>query len=105
MDTAAHWAGWPGVAATAISVAGLIALGVLLTRSLLSASNLKPASLVAVSLSLLTLVALGGFILTANDILGTLAATGFGAIAGALTTLFGDSRQPPSDDSDDKRVP
>lgn len=99
MDTADRWAGWPGVAAVAITVCGLVLLGWVLTRALIAASTLRAPSMVAIALSVLTLVALGGFILTENNILGTLAATGFGAIAGALTSLFGDSRQGPPDDS------
>ncbi len=50
--------------------------------------------MVAVSLSILTLVSLAGFILTGLEVLATIAATGFGAIAGAMTTLF---NRPPDD--------
>ena len=85
---------WPVVG----TVVALIVLGWILTRAIIAAASLRPPAMVAVSLSILTLVALGGFILTGLEVLATIAATGFGAIAGAMTSLFnGGNRRPPDD--------
>src|SRR6187431_2326147 len=77
-----------GLAFALVALVSLAALGWVLTKAIIRASHLEPPAMVTVALSILTLVALGGFILTGMGVLGTLAATGFGAIASAMTNLF-----------------
>jgi len=71
-----------------IVVLALAAAGFLLVWAMLRTSDREPPAMVTVTLSLLTLVSIGGFIITESDILGTIAATGVGALAGAVTNLF-----------------
>ena len=60
-----------------------------LTFALLRAAAKKADAMIVVSVSLLTLVAIVGFIATQSEALITLAGTGVGALAGAITNLFG----------------
>ena len=69
-----------------------------LTFALLRAAAKKADAMIVVSVSLLTLVAIVGFIATQYEALITLAGTGVGALAGAITNLFGD--KPRKDDPD-----
>ena len=56
--------------------------------ALMRAARHAPNAMITISLSVLTLVALAGFIATSNDTLGAIAAGGVGALGGALTALF-----------------
>lgn len=78
--------------------AALVALGFVLVWALVRVSDKEPSALVTITLGLLTLVAVGAFVLTDSDILGTIAATGFGALAGAVTNVFDRPKrgQPPA---------
>jgi hypothetical protein len=69
-----------------------------LTFALLRAASKKADAMIVVSVSLLTLVAIVGFIATQNEALITLAGTGVGALAGAITNLFGDKPGASRDD-------
>ena len=74
------------VALSLAVVAGFVAITWLLT----SAARKTPEAMVAIILGLITIIALGVFLFTyeQSDVAGTIAATGVGAFAGALTTLF-----------------
>ena len=61
----------------------------ILTFALLRAASKKADAMITVAVSLLTLVAIVGFIATGAEALITLAGTGVGALAGAITNLFG----------------
>jgi uncharacterized membrane protein len=83
-----------------IAILALIGLvGFILVWALIKVSSREPSAMVTITLGLLTLVAMGGFILTQSDILGTIAATGIGALAGAVTNLF-DSKKRGTQDSE-----
>ena len=71
----------------------------ILTFVLLRAASKRADAMVTISLSVLTLVSIVGFIATGSETLGTLAGAGIGALAGALTNLFGQgpSDEPPGD--------
>lgn len=56
--------------------------------------------MVTISLSILTLAAIGAFVLGGSDILGTIAATGVGALAGAVSNVFKDRDNRPRDVED-----
>jgi hypothetical protein len=62
----------------------------LLTRSMVRAATLPDPQPLVVAIALLTLVALLGALVTGNESAYTLAATGLGAIAGALTATYKD---------------
>lgn len=79
-----------------VSIA-LVVFGGFMTFALLRAAKAEPKIMVTLSLSLLTLVAIIGFITTASEVCGTLAATGLGAISGAVSTIFRDGA-PPADE-------
>ena len=84
------------VAASLIAIA--VVAGVL-AFVLLRAATRQADAMITVALSVLTLVAVIGFVVTQNEALVTLAGAGFGALAGALTHLFGDKKKEgPSDD-------
>jgi hypothetical protein len=88
-----HLALVEGAGLIALGVA-LVALGFALVWAMIRVSHREPSSLVTVTLGLLTLVALGAFVLTSSEILGTIAATGVGALAGAVSNLFDHGRKP-----------
>ena len=60
---------------------------------LLRAASKRADAMVTISLSLLTLVSIIGFIASRAETLGTLAGAGIGALAGALTNLFQGERR------------
>lgn len=76
-----------------VAACALAGLGFLLVWALVIVSRHEPPALVVTTLGLLTLVALVAFAATANEVLGTLAATGIGALAGAVTDVFGKRRR------------
>ena len=79
-------------------ILGLVALITgTLVWVLLRAASKRADAMVTISLSVLTLLAIAGFIATEAEALITLAGAGVGALAGALTNLFGG----PSDDHTD----
>lgn len=82
-----------------LALALLAVVAVALTFVLLRAASKTMPAMVTISLSVLTLVAIVGFMLTGAETLGTLAGAGMGALAGALTNLFTpDVEQPPDKD-------
>jgi hypothetical protein len=62
----------------------------LLTRSMVRAASFPDPQPLVVAIALLSLVALLGALVTGNESAYTLAATGLGAIAGALTATYRD---------------
>ena len=80
----------------ALSITALAMLGAALTLGLLRAARHPPGSMIVVSLSLLSLVALiGGLLADSGEVLAV-AAAGIGALAGAVTSIYGakDERKP-----------
>jgi hypothetical protein len=79
-------------AALAVAIAIGVSFGVLLVRSLSStisdAARLPAPSALIVALSLLTLVAIIGALLTGDESAWTVGATGIGAMAGSLTAVY-----------------
>lgn len=89
-----------GAVIVVIAVGVLVGVG--LIWALLSAAKLKDPALVVTSLSLITMAALVGYGLTRLEIMGGLAATGIGALAGAIAGLYQkpkDDESPPEDDT------
>lgn len=87
-----------GEAISTLFIAGaIIAVSVILVLGLLRAGKLPPSVALVISLSMLTLVAMVGFIATLDDSnsaeLATLAGTGLGALAGAVTAVWGTDQQ------------
>lgn len=71
------------------AIIGIVVLSVgVLVYGLLRAANKPDPALVVTSLSVLTLVSIVAYAATRLEILGGLAATGFGALAGAVTGLY-----------------
>lgn len=66
----------------------LVLLGWATTRAILAAANREPRAMVTVALAVVTLAALGAFVLTGREVLATIAATGVGALASAVTGIF-----------------
>jgi hypothetical protein len=79
-------------AVLAIAIAVGVGFGVLLVRSLSAtisdAARLPAPSALIVALSLLTLVAIIGALLTGDESAWTVGATGIGAMAGSLTAVY-----------------
>lgn len=77
-----------------VAVEGAVALfvfavlGFVLVWVMLRISDREPRVLVTILVGLLTFTALIGFTVTEAETLGTLAATGLGALAGAVSSLF-----------------
>lgn len=65
--------------------------------ALLRAASRAPDAMITISLSVLTLVAIAGFIATRSETLGAIAASGVGALGGALTAIF--KGTPPAPDT------
>ena len=86
------------VALALAAIVGFAAVTWLIT----SAARKTPEAMVAIILGLITVLALGVFLFTYedSDVAGTIAATGVGAFAGALTKLFGDKKTSADADSD-----
>jgi hypothetical protein len=77
----------------------------LMTDSLMKTADLPANRGVMIALALLTLVAIGAAAANANSAMIALAGTGMGALAGAVTSLYGgDSKKntPRPDDSSTK---
>ena len=90
-----------GGAVIVVIIVGVL-VGVGLVWALLKASEKPDPALVVTSLSLITMAALVGYGLTKLEIMGGLAATGIGALAGAIAGLYqkpADTESPPEDDT------
>lgn len=70
--------------------------------ALMRAARHAPNAMITISLSVLTLVALAGYIATQSETLGAIAAGGVGALGGALTALFQQTApaEPPAPEED-----
>jgi hypothetical protein len=89
-------------AEVAVSLLAVAFIAGVLAFVLLRAATKQAEAMVTVALSILTLVAIIGFISTQNEALITLAGAGVGALAGALTNLFGDKPGASRDDHTDR---
>jgi hypothetical protein len=89
-----------------LAVLVLIAVGVLvgigLVVALLRAANRPDPALVVTSLSLITVTALFAYAFTRAELLGGIAATGMGALAGAVTGLYRRDEKQPKEDDDER---
>jgi uncharacterized membrane protein len=72
----------------------------LLTRGLIGAGQHPAPSMLVVSLSLLTLTALLGGLITGSETALALAGAGIGALAGAVSSTFTQQRRNRDDDPD-----
>lgn len=76
-----------------LEIVAAMALGAVLAGviafSLLRAASKDQAGMVTIAVSILTMVAIVGFVATSQEALVTLAGAGMGALAGAVTNLFG----------------
>jgi hypothetical protein len=71
-----------------IVVGGCVVVTSVFLYALMRAARYPPPILLVTSLSMLTLIALLGAIVTDNSAVGTIAATGIGAVAGAVAHQF-----------------
>lgn len=79
----------PGLILTlAIAELALLGIGFILVWAILKVRDQPAPAMLTVSLGLLTLTCVLAFALTRMEVLGTLAATGLGAIAGSLTNVL-----------------
>jgi uncharacterized membrane protein AbrB (regulator of aidB expression) len=92
-----------GAAIVVLIVVG-ITVGGLLIYALLRASDKPDPALVVTSLSLLTMTSIIGYGFTRLEIMGGLAATGLGALAGAIAGLYRPPPPPPEKERDDDRT-
>lgn len=90
----------PAYFATALIIIGLASVFV---WAILRAARYEAPSSLIVALSLLTFLALTGAIVADSTELTTLAATGIGALAGAVSAQFTDKRRSEDDDGDADR--
>lgn len=79
-------ADWPWLVVVILGL--FMAFGALLVWSLLRAATYPPPASLVVALGLLTFLALAGYIASDQTELATLSATGFGALAGAVSSQF-----------------
>ena len=86
-----------GIEVVVLAVAALGSF-VIVAYLLTKAAKQTPQAMVTITLGMLTILALVGYLVTREEIAANLVATGIGAFAGALTALFknGDN-QPPGD--------
>ena len=89
---------YPLLGVLAVSFGLVVALMV----GLLAAGRYPPNVGLVISLSLLTLLALVGFMSTGNDTLGAIAAGGVGALAAAVSGTWGRPTTPPKERPDDE---
>lgn len=84
----------PGlIAVLAIAEVALLGIGFILVWAILKVRNQPAPAMLTVTLGLLTLTCVLAFALTRMEVLGTLAATGLGAIAGSLTNTLQSHRK------------
>jgi len=84
-----------GVIAMAIIL--ILAAAILMTWAVLRAATLPPPTALITSLSLLSLFATAGGIVTNNNAAWTIAAAGVGALAGSVTSLFQQGKYTPDE--------
>lgn len=93
-----------GAISLAITAVSFMVTALVLVISIYKAGRLPPAIALVIALSILTLFSMAGFIATQNAELATLAGTGLGAIAGAVTAVWqerkGDKHDNYHDDSE-----
>lgn len=92
-----------GLEAAVLGLALLLALAFLFVWAILRAAKYEAPSSLIVALSLLTFLSLAGAISTGETELITLAATGIGALAGAVSAQFTEKRRSEDDDGDADR--
>ena len=80
---------WKLIVVAVLTAFVLVAVGSALIWAIIKVHLSPPPAMLTVTLGILTLVSILAFTLTGKDVLGTLAATGLGALAGSLTTIFG----------------
>lgn len=73
----------------AAMVLGAVVIAWALTYAILRAANMPAPAMLVVSLSVLTLVALFGALLSSSQAMETIAATGVGALAGVVSQQLG----------------
>ena len=71
-----------------IAAVGFVVLGFLLVWAVLRVADREPSVALPVLVALLTFTATVAYALTREEVLGTLAATGLGALAGSVTSLY-----------------
>lgn len=59
---------------------------------LLRLSRTRPTAMLPALITVITLVALAGFLITKSEVAGTLAGTGLGALCGALSAIYRDRK-------------
>jgi hypothetical protein len=74
--------------AWSLAVCLLLITSIIMVRALIAVSDAPAPSMLVVALSLLTLLAIFGGVVTQNDESWTIAAAGVGALAGSVTALF-----------------
>lgn len=77
-----------------ILILGLVAavVAVIVAYAILKASDKPAPTLLVMSLSMLTLLAVVAFVITGSQEMGTLAGVGLGALAAAVSSMFGSLR-------------
>lgn len=81
------------VLAIVVGVAAAVTVG-LVTMLLLRAAEKPPGSMVTLSLSILTLAAIGVYAATRAEVMAAIVGTGIGALAGAVTYQLAGHRAP-----------
>jgi hypothetical protein len=71
-----------------------------MARSMIKAAEFPDPQPLVIALGLLTLIALLGALVSGNENAYTLAATGMGAIAGAVTATWGNRKDPPKNEEE-----
>jgi hypothetical protein len=75
------------------AVLAVLGLGFVMIWAIVKVRNQPAPAMLTITLGLLTLVSILAFSLTRNNVLGTLAATGLGALAGSLTNVLQSYRE------------
>ena len=77
------------IAAEVLAAAvGFVVLGFVTVWAVLRLADREPSVTIPMLVGLLTFTAVVAYALTREEVLGTLAATGIGALAGAVTSLY-----------------
>lgn len=79
---------WNGVLVLFMVEIALLGIGFGLVWAIMKVRHEPVPAMLTITLGLLTLTCVLAFSLTQMEVLGTLAATGFGAIAGSLTNVL-----------------
>lgn len=86
---------WEMVAILVAAEIALLGIGVGLVWAIVKVRSEPAPAMLTITLGLLTLVSLLAFVLTRQNVLATLAATGLGALAGSLTNVLQRPRHHP----------